>query len=349
MDKPATHFEDLRICHVNCQSLYAHFDEFQHFFLNSGYHIICLSETWLRPEVTDAMVGLAGYTLFRCDREGRTGGGVAFYLSDMLRAAFLKSSSEFPVYRPEFIIAEILFKGTSKLLLAVVYRPHNSGYLNKFFQLFLEQQVHFRHSIIFGDFNADMLQHTFDSRQLNTFITASGLHLVPFGSTHHLRNSSTLLHLCIIDDSDKLIEYGQHEVAFLSAHDLIHIKYGMGVERRSGRFTTSRDWCNLNEEAFLSDIREINWTSLFTSSCIDKKIEIFNSKLLDLLNQHASLKRRHFRNLYAPWLTDVIRHAMRDRNLARRTWRRRSNSQDYDKYKILRNKAQNLIRNAKLL
>ncbi|KMQ92760.1 reverse transcriptase-9 [Lasius niger] len=174
----------------------------------------------------------------------------------MLRAAILKSSSGSPAYRPEFIIAEILFKDASKLLLAMVYRPPNTGYLNEFFQLFLEQQVHFRHSIIFGDFNADMLQHTFDSRQLNTFIIASGLYLIPFGSTHHLRNSSTLLDLCIIDDSDKLIEYGQHEVSFLSAHDLIHIKYGVRVERRPGRFITCRDWGNLNEEAFLFDISE---------------------------------------------------------------------------------------------
>lgn len=60
--------EDIKICHVNCQSLYMHFDEFKHHFCDSEFHIICMSETWLRPGVTDDMVKLPGYSLFRCDR-----------------------------------------------------------------------------------------------------------------------------------------------------------------------------------------------------------------------------------------------------------------------------------------
>jgi len=54
---------DLKICHVNCQFLLAHFDEFRHFFLNTDYHIICMSETWLKSMTPDATVELPGYTL----------------------------------------------------------------------------------------------------------------------------------------------------------------------------------------------------------------------------------------------------------------------------------------------
>ena len=82
MDKSTNRSEKFLTCHVNCQSLYAHFDEFQFFFGNAGYHAICMSETWLRSDMTDELVKLPGYTLFRCDREGRSGGGVAFYLSN---------------------------------------------------------------------------------------------------------------------------------------------------------------------------------------------------------------------------------------------------------------------------
>src|SRR5580765_6927369 len=138
-------FEDLKIGHVNCQSLFAHFDEFVHFFCNADFHVICMSETWLRPGITDVMLRLPGYSLFRCDRMGRSGGGVAFYLSDRFRASILRCSAGTPAVRPEFIIAEITFNKLSKLLLAVVYRPPNSWYLNEFFQTFLELQVSHRH------------------------------------------------------------------------------------------------------------------------------------------------------------------------------------------------------------
>lgn len=74
--------EDFKICHVNCQSLYAHFDEFRLHFCKADYHAICMSETWLKQGISDDMIKLPGYTLYRCDRGERGGGGVAFYLSE---------------------------------------------------------------------------------------------------------------------------------------------------------------------------------------------------------------------------------------------------------------------------
>lgn len=146
---------------------------------------------------------------------------MGFYLS--LRASVLLCSAGSITARAEYIIAEILFKDRSKLLLAVVYRPPNSGYINEFFQAFLDLQLNYQHSVIMGDFNADMAQLSFDSRQLSSFVSGACLHLVPFAATHHTRNSSTILDLCILDDEDKLVEFGQWDVAFLSAHDLIYI------------------------------------------------------------------------------------------------------------------------------
>lgn len=54
-------FEHIKMCHVNCQSLFTHLDEFRHFFGDSRFHVICMSETWLRAEITDALVSLPGY------------------------------------------------------------------------------------------------------------------------------------------------------------------------------------------------------------------------------------------------------------------------------------------------
>lgn len=347
MDKSTNRSEKFLTCHVNCQSLYAHFDEFQFFFGNAGYHAICMSETWLRSDMTDELVKLPGYTLFRCDREGRSGGGVAFYLSNLLQASVLVSSAGLPAHRPEFIIAEIIFKDAAKLLLAVVYRPPNIGYLDEFFHHFLEQQSNYRHSIIMGDFNADMLQATFDSLQLSSFVSSSSLFLVPSGPTHHLRNSSTLLDICIVDDVDKLSDHGQHPVPFLSAHDLIFIRYDLRVGRRRERTVICRDWRNLDRSVLLSEVNDLDWNDLFSSNNIDEKVDIFNSKLMELLNAHAPLVRRHFKNLPAPWLSDDIRSAMRERDLARRVWRRRRSDLNYESYRTLRNRVQSLIRSKK--
>jgi len=114
-----------RVCHVNCQSLPAHLDEFfKHFFVNSGYHVICLSETWLKPSVSsDHAIALQGYHLFKHDRIGKAGGGVAFFLSNQFRAKILNHSMDNTNHKPEYLIAEISANLYSKILLAVVYRP----------------------------------------------------------------------------------------------------------------------------------------------------------------------------------------------------------------------------------
>lgn len=75
---------ELSICHVNCQSLYSHFDEFTEFFRRGKYHVICMSETWLRPEISDAIVRLPGYSLIRNDKIDRIGGGVGIYVHSSL-------------------------------------------------------------------------------------------------------------------------------------------------------------------------------------------------------------------------------------------------------------------------
>ncbi|XP_029171149.1 uncharacterized protein LOC114940599 [Nylanderia fulva] len=235
----------------------------------------------------------------------------------------------------------------SKLLLAVVYRPPNIGFMDEFFRVFLDLQVDYRHSVIVGDFNADMNQVAYDSQQISAFVTGSGLHLVPFSATHHTRNSSTLLDLCIIDDGEKLIDYGQRGVAFLSAHDLIYIKYAVKLRRRTERVVLGRDRSGFNEEAFVSEVNSIDWTDLLLSANMDEKIGIFNAKILDIYDAHAPWKQFRYKNLPAPWLTTEIRAAMKSRDMARRIWRRRKGDVYYSRFKVLRNQVQNMVRTAK--
>lgn len=118
------------------------------------------------------MVRLNGYTLYRRDRGGR---GVAYYLHNSLNAKILETSNEYYCCKPKFIIAEISSPGFSNLLLAVVYRPPNIGYLQEFEDIFSDLQTNYNHSVIIGDFNTDMLVDTYDSVQLTTFVEASAL------------------------------------------------------------------------------------------------------------------------------------------------------------------------------
>ena len=52
-----------------------------------------MTETWLNKDIFDAEVthDFPGYSLFRCDRSGRQGGGVALYLREDMTGEFVKT------------------------------------------------------------------------------------------------------------------------------------------------------------------------------------------------------------------------------------------------------------------
>ena len=52
--------------------------------------ILCISESWLLPSVSDHLVNIHGYKIFRCD--GGRGGGVCIYVRDDLSATVMNLS-----------------------------------------------------------------------------------------------------------------------------------------------------------------------------------------------------------------------------------------------------------------
>jgi len=134
----------------------------------------------------------------------------------------------------------------------------------------MDFQINYGHSIIFGNFNADMLIDTYDSMQLNNFVDSAHSYCVPYQATYHLRD---LLDLCIVDDSIKITGFGQHGMAFLSTtlyrHNLIYIRYSIGI-RHSDRFVMCQNFKFFNEEIFFSEIQSLDWSMLIEENSIDR-------------------------------------------------------------------------------
>lgn len=95
----------------------------------------------------------------------------------------------------------------------------------------------------------------------------------------------------IVDDPSKLISSGQHDVAFLSAHDLIHITNSIRINRPCQRRLTYRNFRNFNEEKFISEVRNVDWNVLMIADSISNKVEIFNSMVLGCLDRHVFVQQ----------------------------------------------------------
>lgn len=69
---------------TNIQSLRPKLDELSLIMSNQALDLVCLTETWLTPEVESNLVNIPGFTLVRSDRISRRGGGTAIYIRDEL-------------------------------------------------------------------------------------------------------------------------------------------------------------------------------------------------------------------------------------------------------------------------
>ena len=81
---PALNQHGLKIAHLNVRSLSQHWDEFQILIQENPFDVMCLTETWLKPNMADSEFHLGGYNLIRNDRTGKGAGGTAIYYNSKL-------------------------------------------------------------------------------------------------------------------------------------------------------------------------------------------------------------------------------------------------------------------------
>ena len=117
--------------------------------------IVAVTETWLHSAIFDAEVthDFPGYSLFRCDRDGRQGGGVALYVRDDLTCETLGSIDNGVC---ELLVVQIHQLNT---VVAVLYRPPDTRIaeftpiLSQLDTLLCELQDPTPNIVLMGDFN----------------------------------------------------------------------------------------------------------------------------------------------------------------------------------------------------
>ncbi|KAJ3643508.1 hypothetical protein Zmor_026215 [Zophobas morio] len=112
------------VAYNNVASLMAKFDDFCAFVDTYKPYkptIIMLSETWLTSFITDELISLDGYTIFRSDRV-RRGGGVCVYISDLVLANFTVTPLGGNTGGIDSLFLKVINSSTT-FALGCVYRP----------------------------------------------------------------------------------------------------------------------------------------------------------------------------------------------------------------------------------
>ena len=88
---------------------------------NVPLDVFTVSETWLKPTVTDNEISLYGCSCMRFDRKGGNGGGTMAYVRDVIPYGI---RSDLGRISSESCVIEMLQPKTKKLVVWTIYRAY---------------------------------------------------------------------------------------------------------------------------------------------------------------------------------------------------------------------------------
>ena len=204
----------LSICHINARSLcptnrLKRIDEIHSVLaLDGGYDLICVSETWLNNTVENEAIQIPGFQIFRNDRNGGIGGGVAIYAKDTIP---VRRRMDLEGDELEMITLEVTFQ-KKRFIIACCYRAPGANARQA--QDFIDQLQGVVNDVIedkpeslfiLGDMNDRCISWEDDHRdselgtKLLALVNQNNLFQIIEEPTHVTPNNASLLNIIITD------------------------------------------------------------------------------------------------------------------------------------------------------
>lgn len=122
--------------------------------------MLFLNETFLKPDIPDSLYAVPGFTIYRCDRVSKCGGGVLAFVNQDLR---VKRRADLENAHWEIIWLEVFpFKSKGRLFISGIYRPpsYSSADDTRLEAIIEQTYLLNKEMILLGDFNIDALNRS---------------------------------------------------------------------------------------------------------------------------------------------------------------------------------------------
>ena len=211
----------------------------------------------------------------------------------------------------------------------------------------LERAVQEKLSVVMlGDFNCDLMSPNLTVNKLASVMEEYGLVQMIDGPTRITQNSESQIDLIYTTDSGLLNKAGCEEPG-LSDHKLIYGELADRVEHRGVTTRMVRCFKNCVWEELLQDLGSAPWHVMDSFDDMDGRWEYWKKLFGEIVDSHIPLKRARVRRKTLPWITQEIRALMRVKSYFLTKARKSKKTEDWDKFRKLRNQVTWSIRKAK--
>ena len=223
---------------------------------------LCLCEAFLHEGILDSEIKISGFSIIRCDRSSRTGGGVCVYVSNSTTYDICLSYSN--------SVCELLILRLHKpaLILLLMYRPPNclpedfNDIISRSRAIILSMSSHLPNITMLGDFNfpdINWLNPDYNCPDASPLILFSDCLFLNQQVSAPTRISNIL---DLIFSSDDFINCIDITDSVISDHRIITAKTLIPISQSSPPCQTMNSTCNTFE---LLDFRKTDWSGLCAS------------------------------------------------------------------------------------
>ena len=337
----------LSILHLNVQSLLPKIDIIR--AESELYDIAVFSETWLKPNTTDADIALLNFLPpFRTDRRDRPGGGVAIYVRDTL---LCKRRKDFEINGLESVWVEVTIK-SKKIIIGGIYRPPESN--SDYFNLILESidracSTNIHDIIITGDFNFDMLLDR--NNKMKDLLSEFNLTQLITEPTHFTEKPSiSLIDLIIARNRNNILASGVADPIFPNLKRYHCPIFVLLKFIRPKTTTYKRKIWNYQRADFVKFrhiLSEHDLPEQIRGKELDTSVQIVADAIFDAAEKSIPNKIVNIRPNDYPWITCHIKSLIRKRRRVYNKFKKTNNLHFWNQFKVIRNNVIDLIRKSK--
>ena len=109
-----------------------------------------------------------------------------------------------------------------------------------------------------------------------------------------------------------------------------------------------RNYANYDPVSMNDDFSKVNWLPVMTVRNINDAVDIFNAIVRDIFDKHAPFINKRIKGARpCPWLDNNLNHKLNERDKGLRKARISGKADDWNSYKKMRNKSNNLLKKSK--
>ena len=338
----------LHFIHINTRSLLPKIENIRILARKTRAACIAISESWLDSTVFDSEIHIDNYNILRKDRE-RRGGGVCLYIRDDL--AF-NPRPDLLHNELEATWCELLLPKSKPILCGVIYRPPKQSQFYQLLESVCSSSIHFSsmETVILGDFNTDVSK----SNKRCTLLSS----LKNFMNMFHFSQlicdftridslSSTVIDLILVSDKSNISQSGVLDLC-LSDHLVTYCTRKVSKSFFGSHNTVKmRTLKRYNKDDFQKSLLDTDWSSVLLCDNVSDAWDSFKSLFLAAVNNIAPVKEVRIKQRTEPWITSEILESINERDRAFHLFKRDKSDDNFMKFKLIRNKTQDMIYQAK--